>query len=318
MPQSNGLIRSPALKNYYSIIRHLLIYETSEDMRRHFEFQDYYLRKASYPECCTGTQMLTEMRRNGEYRASAVMQFYRREFLEGAGLSFYPGILHEDNDFSFRAMLKAGRAGYLPADYYRRRVHEGSIMSGTCGIAHTYGYFRVLMNMFSFAQQGDYDADTQEMICDILKGVRCSLKERYQRLTYQERNAFDRLQGAERFYFWLCVKQEEPAPVRTREKEDADMKRKLQKLNDKLSQTYKEKSEINAKLQQTYKEKSEINRKLQITYGEKYDRGLRIKSLEKELASLKSSRSYRLARLIGFPVRCFRKLIKAVKNSRTE
>ena len=108
------------------------------------------------------------------------------------------------------------------------------------------------------------------------------------------------------------------APVRTREKEDADMKRKLQKLNDKLSQTYKEKSEINAKLQQTYKEKSEINRKLQITYGEKYDRGLRIKSLEKELASLKSSRSYRLARLIGFPVRCFRKLIKAVKNSRTE
>ena len=294
------------------------IYETSEDMRRHSEFQDYYLRKASYPECCTGTQMLTEMRRNGEYRASVVMQFYRREFLEGAGLLFYPGILHEDNDFSFRAMLKAGRAGYLPADYYRRRVHEGSIMSGTCGIAHTYGYFRVLMNMVSFAQQGDYDADTQEMICDILKGVRCSLKERYQRLTYQERNAFDRFQGAERFYFWLCVKQEEPAPVRTQEKEDADMKRKLQKLDDKLSQTYKEKSEINAKLQQTYKEKSEINRKLQITYGEKYDRGLRIKSLEKELASLKRSRSYRLARLIGFPVRCFRKLIKAVKNSRTE
>ena len=25
MPQSNGLIRSPALKNYYSIIRHLLL-----------------------------------------------------------------------------------------------------------------------------------------------------------------------------------------------------------------------------------------------------------------------------------------------------
>ena len=86
------------------------------------------------------------------------------------------------------------------------------------------------------------------------------------------------------------------------------------KLRDRLSKAGEEKAEINRKLQQTYKEKSEINRKLQITYGEKYDRGLQIKSLEKELAAVKRSRTYRLARIIGFPVRMLRKLRKRMKE----
>lgn len=297
------------------------VFETPGDRERRPELENYYLRKAAYPECLKGTQMLTKMRKNREYRASVVMQFYRRGFLEDAGLTFYPGILHEDNDFSFRAMLKAERAGYLPADYYRRRVHEGSIISETNGILHTYGYFRALQNMTSFAETRDYDTDTQEMIYDILKGMRCSLKKEFQKLTWQERKAFDKLLGAESFLFWMYVEREETALYTTPEKEDIDVKQRIQKLsqektklNDKLQQTYKEKSEINAKLQRTYKEKSEINRKLQVTYGEKYDRGVRIKSLEKELASIKRSRSYKLARLIGFPVRCFRKILKAVKN----
>ena len=68
------------------------------------------------------------------------------------------------------------------------------------------------------------------------------------------------------------------------------------------------------KLQNTYAEKSEINRKLQITYKEKYDRGLEIKYLNKELASIKKSKTYRLARIIGFPVRTVRKIMKKLQE----
>ena len=100
---------------------------------------------------------------------------------------------------------------------------------------------------------------------------------------------------------------ETDSKLQERNSELQKIKKEKSVLNQKLQKTYKEKSEINRKLQITYKEKSEINRKLQITYGEKYDRGLQIKSLEKELAAVKASRTYRLARIIGFPVRLFRK-----------
>lgn len=47
--------------------------------------------------------------------------------------------------------------------------------------------------------------------------------------------------------------------------ERAKNRQKMRDVNNRLKQTYKEKSEINAKLQQTYKEKSEINAKLKET-----------------------------------------------------
>ena len=81
-----------------------------------------------------------------------------------------------------------------------------------------------------------------------------------------------------------------------------------------LGKAQREKSELNRKLQKTYGEKSELNRKLQVTYGEKYDRGLEIKRLKKELETVKKSRSYRLARLIGLPVRVFRKMLKKIRR----
>lgn len=71
-----------------------------------------------------------------------------------------------------------------------------------------------------------------------------------------------------------------------------------------------ERTQLKEKLQQTYDEKSEINRKLQITYKEKYDRGIEIKNLNQKIESIRNSKTYRLARIIGFPVRLFRKMIR--------
>ena len=79
-------------------------------------------------------------------------------------------------------------------------------------------------------------------------------------------------------------------------------------MKEKLHRIYDEKSELNHKLQKTYDEKSEINRKLQITYGEKAERGVKIKELNKQIEDIKNSRTYRLARLFGVPVRFLRKL----------
>lgn len=54
---------------------------------------------------------------------------YRREFLLANSLSFREGILHEDNEFTPRACLKAKHIKVIPDVFYNYRVRPGSIMT---------------------------------------------------------------------------------------------------------------------------------------------------------------------------------------------
>lgn len=54
---------------------------------------------------------------------------YRREFLLENGLCFREGILHEDNEFTPRACLKAKHIKVIPDVLYNYRVRPGSIMT---------------------------------------------------------------------------------------------------------------------------------------------------------------------------------------------
>ena len=54
---------------------------------------------------------------------------YRREFLLENGLRFREGILHEDNEFTPRACIKAKRIKVIPDVLYNYRVRPGSIMT---------------------------------------------------------------------------------------------------------------------------------------------------------------------------------------------
>ncbi len=54
---------------------------------------------------------------------------YRREFLLANSLSFREGILHEDNEFTPRACLKAKSIKTIPNVLYNYRMRPGSIMA---------------------------------------------------------------------------------------------------------------------------------------------------------------------------------------------
>lgn len=160
-----------------------------------------------------------------------------------------------------------------------------------------------------------------------------NFREYYKHFAFMEQQAFAYLPENVRRFFYYYVQCPAECEIRgqkndkwlrdnrTLEIEQKEVKEKLQRaydekseINRKLQQTYKEKSEINRKLQQTYKEKSEINRKLQITYNEKSERGLEIKNLNKIIEDIKKTRTYRLARILGAPVRLFRKIAKKIKE----
>ena len=54
---------------------------------------------------------------------------YRREFLLKNGLHFREGILHEDNEFTPRACMKAESIKVIPDVLYNYRIRSGSIMT---------------------------------------------------------------------------------------------------------------------------------------------------------------------------------------------
>lgn len=54
---------------------------------------------------------------------------YRRDFLKDNNLRFREGILHEDNEFTPRACLKAKKVTVIPDVLYNYRVRPGSIMT---------------------------------------------------------------------------------------------------------------------------------------------------------------------------------------------
>lgn len=214
----------------------------------HPEFEDYYIRENRFPKCTVGQEMFRQMRKYKEYRTSVCIQFFRRQYLLDHKLTFIPGILHEDNAFSFQAILLAERVGYTEKKYFNRRVRENSIMTGGITFAHVYGYFRCYLCMEEFVRSHEFSEETGEELFQTLNGIKNSTRAKYNRLQNEEKYAFWGLPCAERVLFRVLVESE----VRQEKK--------------------------------------------------------KVKRLKKELNRLKVSRSYRLARVIGAPMRMMRKM----------
>jgi glycosyltransferase involved in cell wall biosynthesis len=65
--------------------------------------------------------------RNKSFIISACSRIYKRDFLINNNLFFYEGILHEDNDFTPKALFYATRVSYKNYVFYYRTHNESSI-----------------------------------------------------------------------------------------------------------------------------------------------------------------------------------------------
>jgi len=82
------------------------------------------------PMVYTGTELFEQLLNDSSVWVCACFFLFRREFLNRAGLRFKPGIVHEDIEFTPRALLKLNRIGVLDQALYRYRLgREGAITS---------------------------------------------------------------------------------------------------------------------------------------------------------------------------------------------
>ena len=100
----------------------------------------------------SGEELFCELDVKKCYRVPVWLFFYEKMFLLSNNLYFYDGIIHEDELFTPKVLLKADRVIYIPKDLIFRRVRNNSIMTTKLGIKNIEGYYTVAEELYKFSK----------------------------------------------------------------------------------------------------------------------------------------------------------------------
>ena len=166
---SDDMITETALEEMYEsaeadnldgiIFDSQVLYESEELRKKH---SDAYLprRCGLYKdEVMTGSDLLDDFVAQKEWNVYVQRQFWRREYLQSNDIYSTEGIEHEDEIFSFKAMLLANRVRYIPKDWFIRRYREGSVMTRGYRDDDFHGYFICFREMIEFAERYGIKSD---------------------------------------------------------------------------------------------------------------------------------------------------------------
>ncbi|MDD2425860.1 MAG: glycosyltransferase [Bacteroidales bacterium] len=107
-----------------------------------------YIREGEIEErVYSGIDMAELMVRKELFRAAPWLLFVKRELLKKNNLTFYPGIIHEDELFSTLLFISAHRVSYIPEVLFYRSVRGGSTMTGNFSMRNINGYFTVIKEL---------------------------------------------------------------------------------------------------------------------------------------------------------------------------
>ena len=88
-----------------------------------------YIANNVYAGKYTGAEFFVNLVDNRDYRSPVQYFLFRHDFILSNNLIFHYGILHEDEEFTFLALLYADRVMHLPRILYHHRLRDNSIMS---------------------------------------------------------------------------------------------------------------------------------------------------------------------------------------------
>ena len=249
-------------------------------------YSKYYDVKGEYDQILTGPEMMALMFSNNEYRMSVALSLVRRAHIEDNKLRFIPGIVHEDNAYTFENYLKAQRVGFIPLKPYKRRIRPGSIMSSKKKYNNSKGYFVCFLRMSHLLdERDDLPQDIVARLTELVMRVYLNSVSDYKSLSEEDRASIAEPEDLTALKHTFLVRHEADRVLQSKE----DAKRIKEDLNSKLEKTYAEKSELNALLQKTYDEKSEINATLQRTYAEKSELGALLQKTYDEKAEINAT-----------------------------
>lgn len=117
------------------------------------EFKDYKgSRSHEYKEIQAGQELFSQFIRNDDWSASVSRQFWNRIFIINHNLQFIKGIIHEDEVFSFLALMYSERIIVLDKKYHIRRFRYNSIMTTEKTIKNVHGILKCLLEIYKFLE----------------------------------------------------------------------------------------------------------------------------------------------------------------------
>ena len=274
----------------------ITFFDSDEIARRYEGKQDPCVRKNSYDSVYNGEELFLSMRKNGEYRPMAWMQIISREYYKKAKLSFYEGILHEDELFGIQCILQAERASHRQRSLYHYRRRTNAIMTGNNAVKKLYGKMTVCTEVILFMQQNRFKAETEESIVKWLEWLYRLIKKEYHALKPEEMMEFQNLTFDNRFMGELLL-----AAVRDNTVDNLQIK--IKTLDEKVKE-----QECLAK--QREKEISILNEKIKKLEAEKVKERKRACSYEKQLQDMQNSYSFRAGRCLTWLPRQIRDFIR--------
>lgn len=179
-------------------------YESEELAKKHASYVEYYSRSSSLEGVCSGVDLVGNLAERDEYLPSACFYMVRRDLL--SSISFIPGILHEDNAFTFEVMLNARRADRVSEMLYYRRVRQGSVMTSKKTFANSYGYFTCYNAMKRVFEKADIDnPDTQQEVGKICFKVLEDARTSYSKMSSEQQGGCQALSAKELYSFYYLV-----------------------------------------------------------------------------------------------------------------
>lgn len=128
------------------------LYETAELEASFGTYSTYYERNGSYLEPSTGPELFSRMVEARDWLPSACLQLLDLTFYRNAELAFADGLVHEDNLFSFQAVLQASRVAHCGQALYLRRIRADSLMTTDKSLAHVEGYLGCYVGAMRFVE----------------------------------------------------------------------------------------------------------------------------------------------------------------------
>lgn len=194
-----------------------VFFESKDVEKKFYNNHTSYIRKNNYLGIWQGKDLLVALRRNREYLPAPVLNFINRDFFIQHHLFFLPGIIHEDNFFTFKLMLTAGKVVFIPEKFYHKRIRNNSTLTKAKTFANAYGYFYCLLYGLHFLAQYPIFKGCKNEIYSILEEWKRNGQETYDRLSSEEKNTINLLPENEYvmfkllfFYKKAIVKQEIP------------------------------------------------------------------------------------------------------------
>lgn len=122
-----------------------------EDAQLEEQFPSVGMHHGTYDGTYTGQAFFAELVRKNDYSPAVWFFLWKRAFLQGHGIRFHEGILHEDISFTFAGLAFAERVQMQPAAkyLYRRRASSISMTTFTSRniLGHVAGFADVIMTL---------------------------------------------------------------------------------------------------------------------------------------------------------------------------